>query len=462
MNGEYKKTHVRFRHYLCREFLAMKEFHEIRDPLHVFIRLDSDERKVLDSYPFQRLRYVHQLALSYLVYPGATHRRFEHSLGVMELAGRVFDVVTRPESIDDQIKSVIPELNNKDKLSYWRRVLRMAALCHDMGHLPFSHAAEKELLPAGIDHETMTGEIIRNCEELSSIWQQMTPPLRCEDIIKLAVGPKKLKGVKYTDWEAILSEIIVGDAFGVDRIDYLLRDSYHTGVAYGRFDHYRLLDTLRILPRATSDGSEGSLEPVLGIEEGGLHSAEALLLARYFMYSQVYFHPVRRIYDIHLKDFLKNWLPDGKFPTSVEPFLALTDSEVIAALLEASRDPKHPGHDPARRIIGHKHYKLLYKRNPADVQTNIQAGDAVFKSASARFGEHVVRGDFYKEKGGIPDFPVKLKDGRIVSSLVISDTLRYLPVAAFDYVFIREDLLKEAKEWLEKNREEIITPGEGE
>lgn len=139
----------------------MKEYHEIRDPLHVFIRLDSDERKVLDSYPFQRLRYIHQLALSYLVYPGATHRRFEHSLGVMELAGKVFDVVTRPDAIDDKIKSVIPELHNKDKLSYWRRVLRMAALCHDMGHLPFSHAAEKDLLPAGFDHETMTGEIIR-------------------------------------------------------------------------------------------------------------------------------------------------------------------------------------------------------------------------------------------------------------------------------------------------------------
>ncbi|BAF60748.1 phosphohydrolases [Pelotomaculum thermopropionicum SI] len=440
----------------------MKEYHEIRDPLHVFIRLDSDERKVLDSYPFQRLRYIHQLALSYLVYPGATHRRFEHSLGVMELAGRVFDVVTRPEAIDDKIKSVIPELHNKDKLSYWRRVLRMAALCHDMGHLPFSHAAEKDLLPVGFDHETMTGEIIRNHEELSSIWQQMTPPLRCEDIIKLAVGPKKLKGVKFTDWEAILSEIIVGDAFGVDRIDYLLRDSYHAGVAYGRFDHYRLLDTLRILPRAATDGSEGSLEPVLGIEEGGIHTAEALLLARYFMYGQVYFHPVRRIYDIHLKDFLEKWLPSGKFPTNVERFLALTDSEVITALLKASRDPGHPGHDPARRIVEHKHYKLLYKRNPADLQINIRAGEAIFRSASARFGEDLVRGDFYKEKGGIPDFPVKTKDGRIVSSLVISDTLRNIPVVAVDYVFIREDLLKEAQEWLEKNREEIIRPGEEE
>lgn len=435
----------------------MKEYHEIRDPLHVFIKLDSDERKVLDSYPFQRLRYIHQLALSYLIYPGATHRRFEHSLGVMELAGRVFDVVTRPEAVDDKIKSIIPELNNKEKLSYWHRVLRMAALCHDMGHLPFSHAAEKDLLPAGFDHEIMTGEIIRNHEELSIIWQQITPPLRYEDIIKLAVGPKKLKGIKLTDWEAILSEIIVGDAFGVDRIDYLLRDSYHAGVAYGRFDHYRLLDTLRILPKVTSDGSEESSEPALGIDEGGLHTAEALLLlARYFMYSQVYFHPVRRIYDIHLKDFLKKWLPGGKFPTSVKDFLGFTDSEVIAALLEASRDPGHPGHDSARRIIEHRHFKLLYKRNPVDLQKNIQAGEAIFRSASEKFGEESVRGDFYKEKGGIPDFPVRTRDGRIVSSLLISDTLRNIPVVAVDYVFIREDLLKEAEKWLEKNREEII------
>ncbi len=118
---------------------------------------------------------------------------------------------------------------------------------------------------------------------------RLPPPLRGEDIVKLAVGPKKLKDVNFSDWEAILSEIIVGDAFGVDRIDYLLRDSHHAGVAYGKFDHFRLIDTLRILPRSSGD-QDGSLEPLLGIEEGGIHSAEALLLARYFMYSQVYFH----------------------------------------------------------------------------------------------------------------------------------------------------------------------------
>ena len=82
--------------------------HEIRDPIHIFIRLDSDERKVLNSRPFQRLRYIHQLALTYLVYPGATHRRFEHSLGVMELAGRVYDVVTHPANIHDAVRHLIP------------------------------------------------------------------------------------------------------------------------------------------------------------------------------------------------------------------------------------------------------------------------------------------------------------------------------------------------------------------
>ncbi|MFA5383581.1 MAG: hypothetical protein WC364_02760 [Eubacteriales bacterium] len=99
-----------------------KIYHEIRDPIHVFIKLDNDERKVLNSYPFQRLRNIHQLALSYLVYPGATHKRFEHSLGVMELACRVFDVVTNKVTIDNKIGELIPDIieiiHDKKKLGY--------------------------------------------------------------------------------------------------------------------------------------------------------------------------------------------------------------------------------------------------------------------------------------------------------------------------------------------------------
>jgi len=111
-----------------------KHLHEIRDPVHVFIRLDTDEREVLDSRPLQRLRHIHQLGLTYLLYPSATHRRFEHSLGVMELATRIFDVITDQNNIRPDVRDIVP---TGDQKIYWRRVLRMAALFHDVGHLPF-------------------------------------------------------------------------------------------------------------------------------------------------------------------------------------------------------------------------------------------------------------------------------------------------------------------------------------
>ncbi len=444
-----------------------KRTHEIRDPIHTFIRLDSEERKVLNARPLQRLRHIHQLGLSYLVYPSATHKRFEHSLGVMELASRVFDVVTRPENIrHDPVRELLPD---KDGLRYWRRVLRMAALCHDVGHLPFSHAAEADLLPEGWDHERLTAEIIRS-DEMEAFWRKMTPPLRSLDVIKLAVGPKKMAqyakaGVfgedeaTFDDWATILAEIIVGDAFGVDRMDYLLRDSHHAGVTYGRFDHYRLIDTLRILPAE----HEESKEPALGVEEGGLYSAEALLLARYFMYTQVYFHPVRRIYDIHLKDFLSAWLPNGRFSTEIKDHLSITDNEITAAIMQVSVKDKHACHQHARRIMERRHYRLIYQRNPRDVAVNNDAAEAVYQAACGEFGADSFRRDSYRQKGtGGIDFPVLASDARVVSSLEMSKTLNHLPVVAVDFVFADPDIREEVKRWLGQGRNKIITPTEKE
>jgi HD superfamily phosphohydrolase len=414
--------------------MSYKDMHEIRDPVHVFVRLDTHEREVLNSRPFQRLRHIHQLALTYLVYPGATHKRFEHSLGVMELAGRVFDVVTNPSNVKDRIRSALRPLNIPDELAYWRRVVRMAALCHDLGHLPFSHAAEKQLLPEGWDHERLTREIIGS-DEMKSIWSTITPPLRHDDVFKLAVGPKKAGDKHFSDWETILSEIIVGDAFGVDRMDYLLRDSHHVGVAYGKFDHYRLIDTLRILPTPLSGDQGGTQEVGLGVEQGGIQSAEALMLARYFMYSQVYLHPIRRVYDIHLMDFLKEWLPGGAFPIEMSEHLALTDNQITAALLEEAFGDSQPACDHARRIIRREHYKVLYERNPTDVRINPEAGKAIFDSLTEEFGSELFRHDRYPQKSGSPDFPVRTRDGEIVSSLAISETLNTVPVVSIDSVF---------------------------
>ena len=434
----------------------VKNSHEIRDAIHTFIQFDSHDRRILDSRPFQRLRHVNQLALTHLVYPGATHKRFEHSLGVMYLADRVYGVVTEPENVNEAVKGVLPELSRPVELQYWRKVLRAAALCHDLGHLPFSHAGE-DLLPEGWNHERLTVEFIRS-DEMNEIWHSLTPPLRPDDIAKLAVGAKegaKIIDSSFTDWQAILAEIIVGDAFGADRMDYLLRDSHHTGVAYGKFDHYRLIDTLRILPPAPTEGGSNSSEPTLGVEEGGLHSVEALLLARYAMFSQVYFHRVRRIYDIHLRDFLKEWLPNGQFFTAVEDILKVTDIEVTHALRQASLEDTDLGL-LANRIIRREHFREFYQRNPEDLGEGVDAAPAIYGAACNEFGPENIRLDQDNKGGGTVEFPVLSRDGRIVSSVSLSQILGKLPEAAIDYVFVEPSYRDDAVEWLKKNRRDII------
>ena len=426
-----------------------KRLHEIRDPIHAFIRFSSAERKVINSRPLQRLGSIHQLALTYLVYPGATHKRFEHSLGVMELADRVYGVITSKENLlNDSVRSVMPH----DALGheYWREVLRMAALCHDVGHLPFSHAAEKELLPGGWDHERFTLEIILG-EELRPIWRELH--LEAEDVAKLAVGPRHYtKGYLFSEWESIMSEIIVGDAFGVDRMDYLLRDSLHTGVAYGKFDHFRLIDTLRILPK----GGE-STEPMLGVEHGGLQAAEGLLIARYFMYSQLYIHHVRRIYDIHLREFLQKWLPGGRFSIRADELLATTDNEVLTAIGRVAADTSHPAHDPAERILHRRHYKRLYEQNPTDQSVTLRAVDAMFDALTESFGKDAVRRDTYSPKSASYDFPVLTRDGNVVSSILLSRALQNLPAYQADCVFIDPDRFSEARDWCTQEKQRILT-----
>ena len=268
-----------------------------------------------------------------------------------------------------------------------------------------------------------------------------------------AVGTDKAgEDVTFSTWEAILAEIIVGDVFGADRMDYLLRDSHHAGVTYGRFDHYRLIDTLRILPSAEERGAE----PTLGVEEGGVQSAEAHLLARYFMYSQVYLHPIRRIYDIHLRDFLKEWLPDGAFDPDPDEHLRLTDNEVMVALREAAVDSLRAGHDPACRILEREHFKILYKRSPSDLRRNPEPGRAVFEAAGERFTPADVRHDRYRPRSSSYNFPVLMNDDRLEPAASLSEVLVKLPPLGTDIVFIRPELEAEAKAWRDENLEQIL------
>jgi HD superfamily phosphohydrolase len=375
----------------------------------------------------------------------------------MELAGRVLEAVTKPANVTDEVRDLLPDIGNAEALTYWKHALRMAALCHDVGHLPFSHAAEHELLPPGWGHERLSRLLIES-EEMRAIWDGMVPPLKAEHIVKLALGAEKANDLQFSKWEGILSEIIVGDAFGVDRIDYLLRDSHHTGVAYGKFDHYRLIDELRILP-----SYDGSSEASLGINGGGIYSAEALALARYFMFSQVYYHPIRLIYDRHLMDFLSAWLSEGSlfregvFPTDIEGHLRMTDDEVNAAIRRAASDPNAAGHEAAHCIMRHRHFKVLYERDPQDANVNSEPGQAIATAAEREFGKQPIRYSKPKVKSVATDFPVKGRDRRIRPAISVSETLSKLRPTAMEYVFIRPDLEAKAKAWLEKQRGQILS-----
>lgn len=420
--------------------------HEIRDPVHTFIRVSSDERRVIDSRAFQRLRDIHQLALTYLVYPGATHRRFEHCLGVMDLAGRAFDVITRHAHRRNDVREFFPP---DDKLSYWKTVVRMGALCHDLGHMPFSHGAE-ELLPHGYHHEQLSVDVILS-EEMRKIWSDI--PLKPDDVAKVAVGVKKWPGPAsdFSPWDELMTEVVTGDAFGVDRIDYLLRDSLHAGVAYGRFDHYRLIDTLRVLP---SPDPDKSIKPVIGIERGGLHAAEGLQLARYFMFEQLYFHRVRRALDLHLRQFLLAFLPNGTYPIDVHEHLRLTDNEVLAAMRISAEDPDAPGHEPARRIMKRAFYRVLYVPSAEDLAKAADPIKAVYRAAAKEFSE-AVNIDVHNPAVKSMDFAVEKGDS-IVSSVAESQILGQIPTARFGYVFITPEKLEAGRRWLAGNIRGIL------
>jgi len=438
-----------------------KSRHEFRDPVHVFIRLDSDERKVVDSAPFQRLRHIHQLAMTCQVYPGATHRRFEHSLGCMELATRIFNTIIQPENHQDlpkQIRDQLPEMTRQDRLNHWRKTLRLAALCHDLGHLPFSHAAEG-LLPKGVTHETMTKRFI--LEEMRDIWADMEPQPKPEQIAKIAVGVKEAQDLlPFSPWERILSEIITGDVFGADRMDYLLRDSLHAGVTYGHFDHHRLIDTMRILPGVAQDNSqEFNDEPELGIELGGLQVAESLLVARYLMFSQVYFHHVRRIYDLHLKDFLMEHLPGGVYPMDLKEFLAITDNEVLCSIQDAARDPSRPGHAHAVRIATRHHFKKVYQLMAQDCAQNPRALEDIAAGLGEEIGpESIMMDAINKATASKNDFPIKTDEGRILSAHGQSSVMTSLPIATTGYLFVHPDKRKKACPWLKKNVHRFLKP----
>lgn len=228
----------------------------------------------------------------------------------------------------------------RSELEELERVFRLAALLHDIGHSPFSHASEG-LFPKRKSHEDYTYQIIINSDIGSIIEKHHGKDIKTR-IADIATSAAKNKN------DAFLSQLITGE-IGTDRIDYLIRDSYHLGVAYGKFDYHRLFRSLHVRLNEEKKG------PELAVYDGGIHAVEGLLLARYFMFLQVYFHKTRRILDYHLKEFLKNHLPKGRYSKVLDKFLDWDDFKVME-LLSKKKNSKL-----SKRVMGRKHYRLCYQ-----------------------------------------------------------------------------------------------------
>jgi hypothetical protein len=168
---------------------------------------------------------------------------------------------------------------------------------------------------------------------------------------------------------------------------------------------------------------------------------------------QLYLHPVRRIYDIHLKEFLAAALPNGRYSAELKKHLQMNDSEMLAMLYKAARKPGAAGHDPARRIVGRGHFRLLYRHNAGDPVT---AASLIYAAACAHFGEDAVRIDHYRQHSNPNEFPVLLADGRIVPAITLSSPIKNTPLANVDCVFTAPEHIAAAKKWLDRNRAAIF------
>lgn len=296
----------------------------LRDPVHGLVSFEAEEYgiipRLIETRELQRLRRIRQLGLTSFAYPGADHKRFSHAIGAAHVMTRF---VSRLREIHDE-------------LPFWQRLSTersrdavTAALLHDIGHGPFSHLFE-EALPESPRHETWTERLLTNAEsEVHQVLLAADPSLPSR-VSELVAGRHPLPYLRHT----------VSGTFDVDRCDYLLRDAHFTGVGYGLFDLDWLLRSLRF-----GEPESSNLAPPLAIDGGrGLPAIESFIMARLFMFQQVYFHKASRAADFMLTRIIGRvgtLLNDGTRLEDVPPALrdlVLTNDTTIDRYLAVDDD----------------------------------------------------------------------------------------------------------------------------
>lgn len=346
---------------------------EVRDPIHGFIHREPYECDIVDTAVFQRLRRLKQLAFAYLVYPGATHTRFDHSLGAFHIAGMLAKRLGAGETDC--------------------RLVRLATLLHDVGHGPFSHVTEpilqahspKEKLgdvQGSKIHELISHHIIMSTDELAAIISDKER--------------KKIVGILKGEAGYSYLQDIVSGPIDADKQDYLLRDSYFSGVKYGVYDIDRLSDSLIV-----HDDAE---DRVLAISIDGLHALEQFVLAKYYMTTQVYRHRIRLItdqmvargislgIDVDKLDWLKHLYTYDGTDEYIEEYLQWSDDRLVNKAVDSST-PDGYAKDMFTRLLQRRLFKCIFSADEADfpdplVRNFVFAGPRDFyKSLETMVGE---------------------------------------------------------------------------
>jgi len=299
-----------------------KNYLDIIDPIHDFIRIYDHELAIIDNPVFQRLRRIRQLSGAHLTYPSAQHTRFEHSLGVLHIASQAGQALKEKGILkQDQIE-----------------ILRLAGLLHDIGHGPFSHLFEEIIQQKKISHEDFGKNIILK----STIGDTLSKNgFDKKTIAKIAFGDSKYQ---------YMNEIVSG-ALSADMMDYLLRDGYFTGAEHAKIDHKRLTQSLDVHKKK------------LALERSALYSFESMMHSRYQMFKAVYFHKTVRAAEVMLLEALR--LSDDEFgftSFNIDEYTKLTDEYVLSILLSSKSQKLQRARKFAEDYQNRKLLKCVYER----------------------------------------------------------------------------------------------------
>jgi HD superfamily phosphohydrolase len=288
----------------------------IRDPIWNNIRVDPLAMELVDTPVFQRLRYVRQLGLAYLVYPGATHTRFEHALGAYHLSRIAMSLLRE--------RGEMPEISTEDCT-----VTSIAALLHDVGHYPFSHALEE----IGATHHEEVADALVTTGPVAEILRARIAPDAPERVIALIRGESRspLQG-------------LISGSLDLDKIEYLKRDAHMCGVAYGEIDVDRLINSMVIIADPATDA------PAVGVAEKGLSALESLLFAKYQMYRNVYWHHAVRSATAMYKRLVEDACRSGTLRR--DALATFTDDGLVYYLEEHAPSP----------LLAALRSRALYKR----------------------------------------------------------------------------------------------------